>query len=170
MVSSFSRNASGTSVGTINIDTSGIALSSGAAAGGLLGSSLGVSTAMGTGGASGAAGGLYASDSILAFTLTGTTSSSDLTALSVAIDTAISNVTKARRYARRLPDQHQQSVKLRVVALGCHHIGRWFARRCRHERRLDAASGPARPSNSSAFSRCRSPTRTAQLILKLFNG
>ncbi len=96
VVSSFSRNASGTTVGTINIDTSGIALSSNTAAGGLLGASLSVASATGTGGASGTTpGGLYASDSILAFTLSGLTTSTDLTALSTALDAAISNVTKA---------------------------------------------------------------------------
>ena len=96
VVSSFSRNASGTSVGTISINTSGIALSSTSGPGGLLGASLSVASAMGTGGVTGtAAGGLYASDSILAFTLTGATTATDLTALSTAIDTAISNVTKA---------------------------------------------------------------------------
>ena len=96
VVSSFSRNASGTSVGTINIDTSGIALTSTGGPGGLLGTSLGVSSASGTGGAAGtAAGGLYASDSILAFTISGSTTATDLTALSTAIDAAITNVTKA---------------------------------------------------------------------------
>ena len=96
VVSSFSRNASGTSVGTININTSGIALTSTGGPGGLLGTSLGVATAAGTGGASGtSAGGLYASDSILAFTISGSTTATDLTALSTAIDAAISSVTKA---------------------------------------------------------------------------
>ena len=96
VVSSFSRNSSGTTVGTIDINTSGIALTSNSAAGGLLGGSLGVSSAAGTGGASATTpGGLYASDSILAFTLSGSTTSTDLTALSTALDAAISNVTKA---------------------------------------------------------------------------
>ncbi len=80
VVSSFSRNSSGaTTVGTIAIDTSGIALSSATTQGGLLGASLSVTSAAGTGGVTGtAAGGLYASDSILAFNIS-SASSTDLT-------------------------------------------------------------------------------------------
>ena len=97
IVSSFSRNSSGaTTVGTIAVNTSGIALSSTTGAGGLLGASLSVTSAMGTGGVSGtAAGGLYASDSILAFTISSSTNSTDLSTLSTAIDTAIKSVTTA---------------------------------------------------------------------------
>ena len=96
IVSSFSRNSTGaTTVGTIAIDTSGIALSSQSAPGGLLGASLGVTSAMGTGGVTDtAAGGLYASDSILAFNI-GSADATDLTTLSTAIDTAIKSVTTA---------------------------------------------------------------------------
>ena len=97
IVSSFSRNATGaTTVGTITVNTSGIALSSTTTQGGLLGASLGVSSASGTGGVTGtAAGGMYASDSILAFTISSSTTSTDLTALSTAIDAAIKSVTTA---------------------------------------------------------------------------
>ena len=42
-----------------------------------------------------AAGGLYASDSILAFTISSSTNSTDLSTLSTAIDTAIKSVTTA---------------------------------------------------------------------------
>ena len=50
---------------------------------------------MGTGGVTGtAAGGLYASDSILAFNISGA-NSTDLSTLSTAIDTAIKSVTTA---------------------------------------------------------------------------
>ncbi len=96
VVSSFSRNSTGaTTIGTIAIDTSGIALSSVAAPGGLLGASLSVTSAMGTGGVTGtAAGGLYASDSILAFNIS-SASSTDLSTLSTAIDAAIKSVTTA---------------------------------------------------------------------------
>ena len=96
VVSSFSRNATGaTTIGTIAIDTSGIALSSTTAPGGLLGASLGVTSAMGTGGVTGtAAGGLYASDSILAFNIS-SANSTDLSSLSTAIDAAIKSVTTA---------------------------------------------------------------------------
>ena len=98
VVSSFSRNATGaTTIGTIGISTAGIALTASGTAGGLLGSSISnVSTVMGTAGAGGtAAGGSYAGDSLLGFQISSSTTSSDLTALSVAIDTAISQVTSA---------------------------------------------------------------------------
>ena len=67
IVSSFSRNSTGaTTGGTSAIDTSGIALSSQSAPGGLLGASLGVTSAMGTGGVTDTdVVVLYSSDSIL---------------------------------------------------------------------------------------------------------
>ena len=96
-VSSFARAASGTtpatSIGTITLDTSGTGTQL-SGSGGLLGGSLGASSAAGSAGTATAPGGDYVADSVLGFTLSATTST-DLTALSSGIDTAIKNVTAA---------------------------------------------------------------------------
>ena len=97
VVSSFSRNASGTTtVGSLTINTSDIALSSVNSAGGLLGAAVvGASNIAGVSGSSATAGGAFDASSLLGFQLSSATTSTDLTALSTAIDTAIKNVTTA---------------------------------------------------------------------------
>jgi flagellin len=95
IVSSFSRTSTGTTVGTISIDTTKTILSTSASAGGLLGAALTTTTAGGTAGTPTGAGGSFDATSILGFSISSTTSAADLTKLSTAIDTAIKNVTTA---------------------------------------------------------------------------
>ena len=110
VVSSFSRNSSGSTVGILKIDTTNIALSSDTAAGGLLGAAVsGVTSVGGTAGVSGASGGSFDASSILGFQLSGTTSSTDLQLMSAAIDDAIKSVTSASaqlgNYATNITNQ-----------------------------------------------------------------
>ena len=94
IVDSFSRSGtSTTTTGVLTVNTSGIALGgSGGTAGGLLGTSLNLASFDGTASTSTGAGS-YAADSILGFNLGSSPTSTDLTALGAAIDSAISNVT-----------------------------------------------------------------------------
>ena len=93
IVDSFSRNGSGTTTtGTLGVNTSGIALGGSGAAGGVLGGSLLVTSASGSGSTGTGAGG-YAATSLLGFSISPSTSSTDLSTLATAIDAAITNVT-----------------------------------------------------------------------------
>ncbi len=93
IVASFSRSSTGsTSIGTIAIDTSKTILGT---ATGILGTTLTATTAAGTAGTAAGPGGAYAADSVLGFTVSGTTSSADLATLSKALDAAIKSVTTA---------------------------------------------------------------------------
>ncbi len=100
VVSSFSRNATGaTTIGTIGIRHGGNR-ADGVRNGGRPAWLVAFQrhTVMGTAGAGGtAAGGSYAGDSLLGFQISSSTTSTDLTALSVAIDTAISQRDFGRR-------------------------------------------------------------------------
>jgi flagellin len=95
-VSSFSRNASGTtSVGFISLDTSasGTMLSGST---GILGTAVsGVTATGGTAGSASGAGGAYTASSVLGFDLTKATGSNDFTNLQAGIDAAITAVTAA---------------------------------------------------------------------------
>ena len=96
IIDSFSRNASGTTTtGSLSVSTSGIALGGSGTAGGLLGSSISVTTATGAASGTGTTSGVYASTSILGFSISPSTSSTDLNTLATAIDQAITNVTAA---------------------------------------------------------------------------
>ena len=110
IVDSFSRNSdNSTTTGMLAVSTTGIALGGTAttapsgttAGGGLLGGTLGVTSAAGTAGYTGSTvsggtttyNGTYASDSVMGFKLTNTTTAADLTKLATAIDQAITSVT-----------------------------------------------------------------------------
>jgi flagellin len=92
IVDSFSRSGdNSTTTGVLTVNTSNIALGGAAATpGGLLGSSLGVFSGVAS---TGTGAGSYAADSILGFNLGSSPTSTDLTTLGTAIDTAIANVT-----------------------------------------------------------------------------
>ena len=96
IVDSFSRGGTGTTTtGTLTVNTSGIALGGSGSATGLLGASVsGVgSTSSGAASVSGATTGMFSATSLLGFSLSSSTTATDLTSLSTAIDTAITNVT-----------------------------------------------------------------------------
>jgi flagellin len=105
IVASFSRGTNGsTSVGTIAIATANTTLTATSATG-ILSAAIGTITVNGTSAAlssnsTGASGTntdstTYAANSLLGFALTSSTTTSDLAVLSSAIDTAITNITKA---------------------------------------------------------------------------
>ena len=95
IVDSFSRNGTGTTTGTLTVNTSGIALGGSGGAGGLLGAAVsGVgTTSSGSASANSTGAGVFSGMSILGFSLSSTTTSSDLSALATAIDAAITSVT-----------------------------------------------------------------------------
>ena len=96
IVDSFARSGTGTTTtGTLTVNTSGIALGGSGSASGLLGASVsGVgATSSGAASASGATTGMFSATSLLGFSLSSSTTATDLTSLSTAIDTAITNVT-----------------------------------------------------------------------------
>ncbi len=106
IVASFSRTATATSTGTLLIDTvaQNIAMAGGTAAGGVLGGSMGAASANGpttvvatTYDSSGTTpqSGFFASDSIINFQMTDTSTAADLTIIATAIDTAITATTAA---------------------------------------------------------------------------
>ena len=96
IVDSFSRNAGGTTTtGKLGIDTAGIALGgTGSSGGGLLGAAVtGVTMSSGAASASGATSGTFAANSLLGFSLSASSTTTDLNSLATAIDSAIANVT-----------------------------------------------------------------------------
>ena len=95
IVDSFSRSGSGTTTGTLTVNTSGIALGGSGGAGGLLGAGIsGVgTTSSGAASASGATTGMFLANSLLGFSLSASTTTTDLNALATAIDAAITSVT-----------------------------------------------------------------------------
>ncbi|MCW6511382.1 flagellin N-terminal helical domain-containing protein [Lichenifustis flavocetrariae] len=106
IVSSFSRGTNGTtSVGTISVATSSTTLTSATAGSGILSASMAAVTVGGTStslsaSSSGTTGTgsdqtTYNSDSLLGFSLTASTTTSDLAVIAANIDTAITNITKA---------------------------------------------------------------------------
>ena len=110
VVSSFSRNSAGSTVGILEIDTTNIKLSEDGSAGGLLGAAVsGVTSVSGLAGTTGVPGGSFDANSILGFQLSSSTYATDLTSLSAAIDTAIKNVTSASaqlgNYATNITNQ-----------------------------------------------------------------
>ena len=95
-VSSFSRDKSGaTTVGTIDLDTSGTGTQLSGAAG-ALGVSLAVTSATGTAGASATTpGGAYTADSVLGFAISSATTTADFAKLQTALETTLTNVIAA---------------------------------------------------------------------------
>ena len=95
IIDSFSRNASGTTTtGSLSVSTSGIALGGSGSAGGLLGASLLVTSAAGSTSSTGGPG-AFTTTSLLGFSISPSTTSTDLNTLATAIDQAITNVTAA---------------------------------------------------------------------------
>jgi flagellin len=94
IVDSFSRNGAGTTTtGTLTVSTSGVALGGSGSAGGLLGTTLSLAASSQGTASTGSGAGQYAKDSLLAFTLTSTTTTTDLSTIATAIDKAITAVT-----------------------------------------------------------------------------
>ena len=94
IVDSFSRNGAGTTTtGTLTVSTSGVALGGSGSAGGLLGTTLSLAASSQGTASTGSGAGQYAKDSLLAFTLTSATTTTDLSTIATAIDKAITAVT-----------------------------------------------------------------------------
>ncbi len=90
IVDSFSRNGGGsTTTGVLTVNTNGIALGGSGSAGGLLGATISGLSA----GTAGTGTGSYDTNSVLGFTISSSSTPSDLSNIASAIDTAITNVT-----------------------------------------------------------------------------